>query len=133
MKAKTKTYLEQIKSGKLKSYTARILNFIITHPGTNIAEMKNMLDIRHQTLTPCLNGLMDDGVVAGSGQIKIEGSYCSKLHYVEDESSRVYIAKKRRNDKFLLWLNRGLDEFEENFDPFFIQELLVLRQKFSNG
>lgn len=129
MKPKVKTWLKQIESGMIATNTTKILHFIMRHDGCNIYQMRENLNISHQTLTAIISVLMDEGLVRASGEIEIDGSHYSKLFYLFDRLKQEEQIEQRRIEKFermLLSMNEyldKLDDIQEHLDKLKFQDL----------
>ena len=115
MKAKVKTWLNQIESGMIASNTTRILNYIMHHSGHTIWDMRSNLNISHQTLTGIISNLMDEGLVKASGDVEVDNSHYSRLFFVDDESERKHLIDIRRNEKFERLL-LSMNEYQDKLD-----------------
>lgn len=116
MKPKVKTWLKQIESGMIATNTTKILHFIMLNDGCTILQMRDYLNISHQTLTAIISVLMDEGLIKASGEIEYHGSHYSKLFYVHDEFKQKEQIDIRRNEKFerlLLSMNDYHDKLDE--------------------
>lgn len=112
---KVKTYITNLNNGNIKSKSLLILDYIKKHPLTNIHHMRIELNVSHQTLTSIISNFMDYGIVRAVGEVKIpirsRDSFFTVLEYVEDIEMIFALQRLRRMNKYLIWVNRGLTEF----------------------
>ena len=127
MKPKVKNWIEQLRSGNIKTNTTKLLLAIHTHTYrgrgyTHINELRKTLEISHQSLTAILSNVMDEGMVEDYGEIKVDDTFYSKLRYTrpEDRDMRVEL---RREKKYQDWLKRGIEEFNDKL-PFELIDVL---------
>ena len=127
MKPKVKNWIEQLRSGNIKTNTTKLLLAIHTHTyrgrgSTHINELRKTLEISHQSLTAILSNVMDEGMVEDYGEIKVDDTFYSKLRYTrpEDRDMRVEL---RRDKKYQDWLKRGIEEFNDKL-PFELIDVL---------
>lgn len=115
MKAKVETWLEQIRTGAIKSNLARVLKHIQDAGihGTSIYDMRETLGMSHQSLTATISQLADEGLLFEAGQFQVKTSWYTIYVYVSNEDARKEIAQKRRHEKFMQWLERGLNEYND--------------------
>lgn len=117
MKAKTKTWIEQVESGNLKTNMAIVLDYVIKRHknglDSDVYNMRNQLRLAHQTLTGILSMLADEGLIVEIGQVQIDGSTFTRWGYVTDETKRKIIAHNRKCEKYNAWIKRGLSEYGE--------------------
>lgn len=113
MKPKIKNWLKLIESGELKSKSVKVLHFVITHPYTDLDSMRSTLGLPHQTCSAILSNMMDYGLVKGIGERTKNGLHYSQLLFVENEIERDSLASKREYDKFIQWVNRGIQDYNK--------------------
>lgn len=130
MKPKVKNWLKLIESGELKSKSVRILHYIKTHPFTDLDSIRTSLNLPHQTCSAILSTFMDYGLVKGIGERTKNGLHYSQLLYVDNQQEQDLLAYKRENEKFIQWVNRGLEDYCKHLPPYLVQELhKVLKNK----
>jgi hypothetical protein len=119
MKAKVETWLEQIRTGAIKSNLVRVLKHIQDAGihGTSIYDMRETLGMSHQSLTATISQLADEGLLFEAGQFQVKTSWYTIYIYVSNENARKEIAQKRRQEKFMQWLERGLNEYDDMMFP----------------
>lgn len=129
MKPKVQTWLNNLQNGVIKSSTDKILNALnnaYPQPLT-IVDIKNNLQITHQTTTAIISQLMDEGVVVATGELQ-DGDNVYSLLQLETDPERIKQNKQDRfNEKFSYWLARGVNEFGHMLDPFTLQTLVVIK------
>tara|TARA_R110002012_G_scaffold262232_2_gene444394 strand:+ start:1119 stop:1526 length:408 start_codon:yes stop_codon:yes gene_type:complete len=108
MKAKTKQYIENVKSGFLKTKTEQVLSIINNEPGITIHKLRS-LGFSHQTLTSRISYLQDLGLIRVCGDCKIEKKHYSKYSANMIPEIIEYYQNNRQQEKLLLWLKRGKD------------------------
>jgi len=123
MKPKIKNWLKLIESGELKNKSVRVLNFIIKNPYTDLDQIRTTLQLPHQTCSAVLSTIMDYGLVKGIGERTKNGLHYSQLIFVVSEQERDLLAYKREQEKFMLWVNRGLEDYQKYLSPLLIIEL----------
>ena len=80
MKPKVKNWIEQLRSGNIKTNTTKLLLAIHTHTYkgrgyTHIHELRKELQMSHQSLTAILSNVMDEGMVERSEERRV-GKEC---------------------------------------------------------
>jgi DNA-binding transcriptional ArsR family regulator len=130
MKAKVKTWINNVENGMIKTTTDRVLFEIylstrqsITHPvdlfnfidhgsgSVTTDQLRTKLDLKHQTLTAILSQLQDEGIVKVVGEHEQGDSVYSKWAFVYSEYEREQLIEERKAEKFRQWIDRGLNEF----------------------
>jgi len=118
LRAKTKTWIAQLQSGKIESNKIKVLQYIKRNPTTNIKKPKT--DIRtmcqklgmvHQSLTSSLSNLEDMGLITVIGIIEDNSKYYSIFKYVDDEVEREKLMEARYKRKFQTWVKKA-DKYE---------------------
>ena len=121
MKARVETWLNNIENGKIRSKTERILDCIIRHGAKGIStdEMRTQLGIAHQTLTGVLSVLNDSGTiqVIGTHQNLGSSNVYSIYEFVSDPHDRLKLQHYREREKVLLWLKKGIVDYEHFCSP----------------
>jgi len=127
MKAKVKTWLEQIKTGAIKSNIVRVLKHIqdAGMHGTSIYDMREKLGMTHQSLTAVVSMLADEGLLFEAGVFQVKTSWYTIYVFVSNEDVRKEIAMKRKEEKFNQWLQRGIEEYKDFMSPQLLLELMV--------
>ena len=127
MKAKAQTWLEQLRTGAIKSNIVRVLKYIQDAGigGTSIYEMRDALGMSHQSLTATISILADTGLLFEAGMFQRGSSWYTIYVFVANEDARREIADKRRREKFQQWLNRGVDEYTDLMSPQFKFDLII--------
>ena len=84
MKAKVETWLEQIRTGAIKSNLVRVLKHIQDAGihGTSIYDMRETLGMSHQSLTATISQLADEGLLFEGGQFQVKTSWYTIYIYV---------------------------------------------------
>lgn len=130
MKAKTKTWLAQIESGKLESNIVVVLNHIKNKSQMGIASdvynMRNDLKMAHQSLTGILSIIADEGLITETGQIKVDGSVYTKWSFIDNETSRKILAHNRKIEKYEQWVKRGVEQFGDMMSDQVLNELQMI-------
>ena len=134
MKAKGETWLEQLRTGAIKSNIVRVLRYIQDSgiAGTSIYEMRDALGMSHQTLTATISQIADEGLVFEAGQFQRGTSWYTIYMYVTNENARKEIARKRKQEKFRQWIERGLSEYDDLMSPQFKFELIIEKSEGDN-
>lgn len=107
--AKIQTWLSQIETGHIECTQAVCIYYISMHPGVTLYELREALNIPHQTLTAAISKLMDVGAVAYQG-LKRQGAKMnpySQLIYVSNKADREKLRAQRDDDKFNAWLKQA--------------------------
>lgn len=119
MKAKVETWLEQIRTGAIKSNLTRVLKHIqdAGMHGTSIYSMREELGMSHQSLTATISQLADEGLLFEAGQFQVKTSWYTIYIFVSNVDARKEIASKRKREKFEQWLERGLNEYDDLMLP----------------
>tara|TARA_R110000764_G_C11015714_1_gene383719 strand:- start:1410 stop:1847 length:438 start_codon:yes stop_codon:yes gene_type:complete len=120
MKAKVKTWIENVENGNFKSYSERVLNEIkkntpemngtyidFIKKGISTYQLRDKLNISHQTLTSRLSELNDEGLIKVVGQIVIDEINYSIYAYVRDLNEQTLISTSRRLEKYMQWLKKA--------------------------
>ena len=120
MKAKVKTWIENVENGNFKSYSERVLNEIkkntpemngtyidFIKKGISTYQLRDKLNISHQTLTSRLSELNDEGLIKVVGQIVIDEINYSICAYVRDLNEQTLISTSRRLEKYMQWLKKA--------------------------
>ena len=127
MKAKVETWLEQIRTGAIKSNIVRVLKHIQDAGihGTSIYDMREKLGMTHQSLTAVVSMLADEGLLFEAGVFQVKTSWYTIYVFVSNEDARKEIARKRKEEKFNQWLQRGIEEYKDFMSPQLLLELMV--------
>jgi len=127
MKAKVETWLEQIRTGAIKSNIVRVLKHIqdAGMHGTSIYTMREQLGMTHQSLTAVVSMLADEGLLFEAGVFQVKTSWYTIYVFVSNEDVRKEIAMKRKEEKFNQWLQRGIEEYKDFMSPQLLLELMV--------
>jgi len=124
MKAKVKTWLKNVENGKIKTFTEKVLNeikdnsptegfkFNFSGKGVTVYELRNTLQMSHQTITSRISELHDEGLIKDVGQKEIDGAFYSVYMFVNDLSYRNRVIALRKHEKYLRWLKNANDYFE---------------------
>jgi len=120
MKAKVKTWIENIENGKFKSYSEKVLKEIKDNTseyngtyldslkkGISTYQLRRRLGMAHQTLTSRLSELNDEGLIKVVGQVETEGTTYSVYQYVLDTLEIEAIVLLRRKEKYVIWLKKA--------------------------
>lgn len=106
-----KNWIRLMGTGELKNKSVRILDYIKSHPGTDIDILRNDLGMPHQTITALISNLMDEGLIKFQGDRKKNDNIYSILFYVEYDFERSQLKQQRLKEKFQLWIEKGLDDY----------------------
>jgi transcription initiation factor IIE alpha subunit len=114
MKAKVKTWLTNLENGNIKSKTERILDAIVRSKtvGIDTDDLRECLNISHQTVTAVLSALQDEGLVKVVNETQKGNSWYSIWVFVDLPQERQWLQYERERDKVITWLKRGLVEYE---------------------
>ncbi len=118
---KIKALLDQINSGKMTQASAKILDVIIRHKGVTIRNIIYWTNIKESTVVARLSDMEDMGIIYKSGTTK-EGNL-SIFRYEPDPKKQEEHWKKRTNNKFRTWRDRGLKQFRHLMTGNLIKEL----------
>lgn len=134
LKAKQKTWIEQLQSGKYETRLIRVLNYIKQKSlasqyavDTDIRSIGKNLNVVHQSLTATLSNLQDVGLIKVIGQIECDGSHLSVFCFVQNEDERNCLMWERYNEKFNNWLKQGVTLFREQLPSKLLFELASLK------
>jgi transcription initiation factor IIE alpha subunit len=110
--ASVKNWLKLMGTGEMEIKSVRVLDYVQAHPGTDIDTMRIELDMPHQTVTALVSVLMDAGLIKFRGERKKtnEISY-SILYFVDSPFERDQLKTKRLQEKFSLWIAKGLADY----------------------
>lgn len=112
MKSKTKTWLTNLANGRIKTKTDRVLNMLYNNQnGITIHDLREWLDMPHQTVTAIISQIEDEGLIEVIGEINIGNSYYSIFRFVSDEKKRNQLRSNRQADKVIQWLKKGYNEY----------------------
>jgi len=122
---KIKAFIERINSGELSSDKEKILRFIETFSWATVHDMREVMGIRHQTLTSALSHLEDEGIVYKDGQVdqgEKERAYTVWRYEsdLENQKANAHLVKSR---KFIAWQDQGLKRFKDLMHEGLIREL----------
>ena len=114
MKPKVQNWINLLKNGIIESNTVRVLFSVHKHTKskqyTNIHQLRDELNIKHQTLTAVLSMVQDEGMIDMFGETEINGTKYQQIRYAHP-SEREQLIMKRKVEKFRLWLDK-IDEHE---------------------
>ena len=124
MKAKVKTWVSNIKNGKIKNNTELILKTIYSATISekkdifsefsgriSTDELRTALRIPHQTLTGILSNLQDEGIIYVAGEKECGSEFYSYWSFTFDPERMERLAHERQNEKYSIWIKRGLNDF----------------------
>lgn len=117
MKPKIQALLKQIHSGKRMSDNARILDYVMKHPYCTTSDVEIKLNMLHQTASARISDLLDMGVIEERGKKETAKSSFTYLKYQSSALKQIINAKKRKQDKYKNWLNKGMTQFSEFINP----------------
>ncbi|MDY8137602.1 helix-turn-helix domain-containing protein [Aquimarina sp. 2201CG5-10] len=117
MKARIKTLLNQIQSGRLETDISRVLDHIKTHPFTTLPEIKKKLCLAHQTASARISDLLDLGLIEEKGEKKTSNGTYSYFKFQPDYQKQECNASKRKKEKYDYWVKKGLTQFKEFINP----------------
>lgn len=109
--ASTKALLDQINSGKLKTDSAIILNFIKGRQDATLKNIVSHLMIPIQTVSARLSGLVDKGLIYENGMTRSEKH--TIYAFEPDELIQSNRAWRIRRDKYLKCCKRMLRDFPD--------------------
>lgn len=127
--AKRETYLANLKNGNINSKTMRILYFIKQRPFVNTDEIRNLLEISHQSATAIISVLLDIGVIKIVGETKINDNSYSKYLFVSDYQEQYNLSEMRIKEKYSIWLQQGISKFRELITTDLYNELLEIKNE----
>lgn len=114
---KVKNWLRLLEKGIIKAKTIRLLHFIKTHANTDLDEIRNQLNMAHQTASAILSNVMDEGLVYSKGERTVHGREYSVLIFVENEEMREHLKQARAKAKYIQWLHRGITDHANFLTP----------------
>jgi len=97
-KQSREAFLEQIRSGQLKTKQDRVHHYILNLGPLSLDALRYHIDMPHQTMTSAISRLMDLGVV---GQTDGGEFYCARPEDYEKN------AEARDKDKYDRWVKKG--------------------------
>lgn len=131
LKPKVKTWIANVQNGKITSRTEAILYEIykktISHKIDLFAEysgrvstdeLRESLNIPHQTLTAILSNLQDEGIIYVSGEKERGSEFYSYWSYTLTNDRAARLIRERQKEKFYTWIRRGLNDFEDQLPEF---------------
>lgn len=107
MEAKLTALFKQIHSGKMKSDSAKILNYIIESKMSTMPSIEFKFAMPRQTVSARVSDLEDLGVIKKQGTHETRSGVYSLYVYESDPVKVVKNAKERELIKFNNWLKRG--------------------------
>jgi hypothetical protein len=127
MKAKVKNWLKQLNNGIVIENTTKVIYQIHTQTlngigYTTVYDLRNDLNIAHQTLTSILSMIQDEGIIKCIGEVEINKCHYSKLVY-SDKIERENLILIRRKEKLSQWIKRGKKEWLDLMPESLINEL----------
>jgi DNA-binding transcriptional ArsR family regulator len=76
-------------------------------------ELRNNLELSHQTLTAILSVLQDEGLIKVVGEWSLNNSVFSLWQYVYSNYERAELKEARMYEKYEAWIKRGREDFSE--------------------
>lgn len=127
-KASTQTYIDRVKSGKLKSDKDYILKFIIQEnsKGCDLTQMLDTFTIKQSNITARLSELTIEGLIFSDRTIDIEGSKYSVYHFEPNESKQKDNAWNVENERFKRDVKGLLNKYDVKLSNGAIEELTKL-------
>lgn len=122
MKAKVRTWLENLNNGNIENKTQRILNCIhneTQYGGIDTYSLREKLKIPHQSLTGIISVLQDNGLVKVVDIIQFMNNHYSVYQFVIDPQERTFLKNDREREKILNWLKQGIVKHENHCSPLF--------------
>lgn len=111
MKAKVKSWLQNIESGKMRSFTEAVLKVVKDNTsdrdGISTYELRERLGMAHQTLTSRLSELNDEGLIKVVGQVEVNDTTYSVYAYISNSEDRTLTITSRRKEKYVQWLKKA--------------------------
>ena len=111
MKAKVKSWLRNIESGKLSNFTEAVLKAVKDNTseqqGISTYELREKMGLAHQTLTSRLSELNDEGLIKVTGQVEIKNRTYSVYTYISNSEEIPLIVLLRRQEKYIQWLKKA--------------------------
>jgi hypothetical protein len=114
--AKRETYLKNLETGLIHTKTMKVLNYIRSYELSSICntyDMRQCLNMPHQTLTAIISNLLDLGSIRISEEIKKGNNTYSSYRFVPNIEDQIRIANERKKEKFENWLKQGVSEYSE--------------------
>lgn len=112
MNTRLKALLSQLESGKMKSDSARILQYIMDNEYTSRPLISDALGIKLQTVVARVSDLLDMGIieVIVSGREGVDYEILTHQPNPLKQSDNAY---QRKKSKYIQWKKRGVKEFSE--------------------
>ena len=125
LEPKIKAFKERMQSGELKADKSKVVWFVQTYGWATVHDMREVMHIRHQTLTSALSHLEDEGVIFKDGQIEQgEDSRSYTIWKFEpDPEIQRFNAKRILEKKFNAWQEQGLRRFKDLMHQGLVREL----------
>lgn len=102
----------QIKTGKITSDKARILDYITKNPYTTDLDLVNNLGMHHKTASARLTDLEDLGLLTTRGTAIQDGNERGTYVATDNISLASILADARTDEKYEKWLKKGLKAFD---------------------
>lgn len=125
MKAKVKTWLKNLENGTIKTNTeivlkavkentpeCNIFDFTNEKKGVSTYELRNILNMSHQTLTSRLSDLQDEGLIKDVSQVTVDGTVYSVYMFIKHLEYRKQLITSRKKEKYIQWLKNADKYFE---------------------
>lgn len=129
--AKIQTFLEQIRSGQLKTDKHRVFSHVRNNPGQIEQVIAKQLGMPLQTVSARCAGLKDLGVIVSLSQISKGKSTHESLYVEEDILKIAYNQRERKQEKWVRWLKKA-DDFSEFISENLRSEITTTRYEVSS-
>jgi predicted transcriptional regulator len=120
-------WLKMLENGYLDNMTVNVLRQIKGNPGTDIDELRNVMDISHQTITSIVSNLADEGLISYISDREKNNKSYSVLKFVDSPFEQNRLKEVRIKEKYRLWLKKGIEDYS-NLIPSQILMLLTIEQ-----
>tara|TARA_R110002126_G_scaffold93089_2_gene220715 strand:+ start:809 stop:1258 length:450 start_codon:yes stop_codon:yes gene_type:complete len=142
MKPKVKTWLRNIENGNIRNFTEKILNEIKANTpdkfqssffdqikeGISTYELRESLEISHQSLTAILSNLTDEGLIKQTGEHATQESIYSIYMFIHDIEYRSQLIIQRKLDRYHKWL-KNADQYLNFMDASTVQMICYEQEK----
>lgn len=117
-------FLKQVESGKRQTVLIRAYKFFEAHPGATRRDLEKALKIEPTTASARVSDLQDIGVLQEYGNRQSPNQTPSSRYIVQKEPGKIQENRlKRKREKYIQWLKRGLGEFKSFMPNSTITEL----------
>ena len=124
-KAQSKTYLDQIESGNVKTKRALILSLLMTGNKMTLEQICESTGLPEKTAVGRISELMDMGLVYVHSIVEsMEKRTVSRFAFEQNEELRIVHHNNRKQKRFERWFKKGKQMFPEYLDKYTANNLI---------